>query len=771
MLIDRSVTRVSVCIVVMLVLLAGLSLTSCTTDEPSREIQNLRAFAKVYGYVRFFHPSDEASSIDWDRFAVHGVTEVREAASTEELRASLERLFDPLAPTLQVFPTGETPEPVPPPDDLADLRVVAWQHYGFGMSGQASIYQSKRTGRVALLASGASVGTLVQSIAAEAYRGRRLKLAASVRAEVTGGGNQGQMWLRVDRMDGRMGFTDNMDDRPIRSPEWQRYEIEGEAAEDANRIYFGCSLRGKGRVWVDDMELMMADDDGRWRAIKIDNSGFEEGDADGEPIGWRTRGMGYRFQLTEEEPDGGLRSVVIEDEPIELTEDLFEAHPAVGEFVEAVIGGGLSVRVPLALYGSETETWPRGDVGAMKDLRANLDSVAIDSLTADDVTVRLADIVIAWNVFQHFYPYFEVVDVDWDAQLTQSLRRSLADESAEEFFFTLSELVANLQDGHGRVFHKDYSPKAGLPLLLEWVEGQVVVTASSNERITPGDVVERIDGVAAQEAVIEAERYISGSPQWKRWRAMRAIGAGDEGSTAELVIRRGDETLAVEIPRRPVRQRSDMPTEPRPESIEELEPGIFYVDLSRAEIAEIDEKMDEIAAARGVVFDLRGYPNGTHKVISHLLDEPDTTDDWMRVAQIIHPDHVEPAGFREIGWNMKPLEPHIEAKVVFMTDGRAISYAESVMGFIEGYRLAEIVGQPTAGANGNVVAIELPGGFRVMWTGMKVVKHDGSQQHLVGILPTVPAERTIAGVREGRDEVLERALEISQSGEYEVNLP
>ena len=47
---------------------------------------------------------------------------------------------------------------------------------------------------------------------------------------------------------------------------------------------------------------------------------------------------------------------------------------------------------------------------------------------------------------------------------------------------------------------------------------------------------------------------------------------------------------------------------------------------------------------------------------------------------------------------------------------------------------------------------------------MRVVKHDGSQHHLIGILPTVPAERTIQGVIEGRDELLEKALEIIERG-------
>jgi C-terminal processing protease CtpA/Prc len=95
-----------------------------------------------------------------------------------------------------------------------------------------------------------------------------------------------------------------------------------------------------------------------------------------------------------------------------------------------------------------------------------------------------------------------------------------------------------------------------------------------------------------------------------------------------------------------------------------------------------------------------------------------------------------------------------------MTDGRAISYAETYLGIIEHYKLAEIVGGPTAGTNGNVNPFSLPGGYQVTWTGMKVLKHDGSRHHGVGIQPTVPASRTIRGITAGRDEVLERAVAV-----------
>ena len=113
-----------------------------------------------------------------------------------------------------------------------------------------------------------------------------------------------------------------------------------------------------------------------------------------------------------------------------------------------------------------------------------------------------------------------------------------------------------------------------------------------------------------------------------------------------------------------------------------------------------------------------------------------------------------------MGWNLRPKKPKIKGKAVFITDGRAISYAESFMSFVEHYKLGDIVGQPTAGANGNNNPFALPGGFSIGWTGMKVLKHDGSQHHQIGIQPTVPVKRTLQGVIEGRDELLEKALEL-----------
>ena len=81
------------------------------------------------------------------------------------------------------------------------------------------------------------------------------------------------------------------------------------------------------------------------------------------------------------------------------------------------------------------------------------------------------------------------------------------------------------------------------------------------------------------------------------------------------------------------------------------------------------------------------------------------------------------------------------------------------MGIVEFYKLGTIVGAPTAGTNGNVNSFTLPGGFTITWTGMKVLKQNGSRHHGVGIIPNVAVSRNRAAIAAGRDDFLERAVE------------
>jgi len=100
------------------------------------------------------------------------------------------------------------------------------------------------------------------------------------------------------------------------------------------------------------------------------------------------------------------------------------------------------------------------------------------------------------------------------------------------------------------------------------------------------------------------------------------------------------------------------------------------------------------------------------------------------------------------------------ARISFLSGGGAISYAESTLGVVEAYKLGDVVGEPSAGTNGMVNPFVLPGGYTVGWTGMLVQKRDGTPHHGVGVRPTVPVSPTVAGLRAGRDEMLEKAISL-----------
>ena len=111
-------------------------------------------------------------------------------------------------------------------------------------------------------------------------------------------------------------------------------------------------------------------------------------------------------------------------------------------------------------------------------------------------------------------------------------------------------------------------------------------------------------------------------------------------------------------------------------------------------------------------------------------------------------------------WEIEPREPFIKAKLIFLTHPDDVSSRETLLGIVDYYKLGKLVGDTTAATNGNANYINLMGGYKIMWTGMKVLKHDGSQHHLIGFRPDFPVKRTIEAIKEGRDEYIEKSKKV-----------
>jgi hypothetical protein len=111
-------------------------------------------------------------------------------------------------------------------------------------------------------------------------------------------------------------------------------------------------------------------------------------------------------------------------------------------------------------------------------------------------------------------------------------------------------------------------------------------------------------------------------------RASADFGSGPVGSTMALRIRRMGAELDVTVAR-----GDRMPAQYSHPSIDRLDDGVYYIDLGRARLTEIDAIMDRLAAAP-VVYDMRGYPSSNHAVLSHLLTRADDSKAWMAVPHV-----------------------------------------------------------------------------------------------------------------------------------------
>ena len=478
---------------------------------------------------------------------------------------------------------------------------------------------------------------------------------------------------------------------------------------------------------------------------------------------WRHHGVGS-VSLSQQT---GIYSSVVEREKLLVqsanADDGSGGAVRESAYVVKPLGGGVSCRLPVEVFADAAGTMPHAPTETEWSLQDDK-----PDLTAGNRATRLAGVAVCWGIMQHFYPYFDVVETDWGAALTAALSAAAEDADRADYLHTLQELVAKLHDGHGFVHDQSIRTRLMLPLALTWVGDELVIVGTDEsvaERLSPGDTVLEIEGRAVAGWYDDAAKRISAATEgWRRSIALAVLATEIPGKgPVSLRLRRPDGTEFEAVVDRIMPGQITRVSEHRAADGEALAPGIVYFDLNGADAEALNTAMPLLAAAEGIVFDLRGYPGDAGvRLMPHLSRETVQSARW-RVPIVTRPDR-EGWRWNESGrWWLPPAKPFLGAKIAFLTDGRAISYAESIMGIVEAYGMGEIVGATTAGTNGNVNPFALPDGFVVSWTGMQVLKHDGSQHHGVGVAPTVAVEPTVEGIAAGRDEVLERAVEVLRS--------
>jgi pimeloyl-ACP methyl ester carboxylesterase len=175
-------------------------------------------------------------------------------------------------------------------------------------------------------------GAFSQRVDAAPYIGKKFRLEASVKVQVIDSNAEGEIWLRIDKLDKKMGFFYNMMDKPIRLNEWKTYTISGMVDKNAASIYFGGLYHRKGIFYFDDFKFFVEAKKNKWQQIILPDGSFE---SDTSIIrktwGFLQQRGGFAAGVSETNASEGKRSFKI-DGSLFIPEETFGNNSHTGKY-------------------------------------------------------------------------------------------------------------------------------------------------------------------------------------------------------------------------------------------------------------------------------------------------------------------------------------------------------------------------------------------------------------------------------------------------------
>jgi Peptidase family S41 len=683
-----------------------------------QQVDNLVTFTRAVALVRYLHPADQTTALDWDEFIPATIDRILRARGQAELLDDLRFAFSAIAPTLTLTTTAEGGVPPTMPRDNA-THLARWRHYGLGPS---SPYVSYREGRDAEEAF-ASESTRVHFSNPEQCRTMRLRATANKAA----GAGTASLFVKLLRPGTELKDIEE----PITN-EVPGVTLTTDLPRDTQEVELGVRMSGRASLQLEALTLTC--EAGPQPTVDLAHGA------------WRMSGLTNLYKW-EADRCGTGSCATLRGNPLDT------GFVPGRDLLTTDIGSGLRLHLPLAVWADDTQTLP-----------IPVGSPPHGDFTINDPAMRLAAISAVWGTLSIFYPYFQDQHTNWLAVLPGALAEAAAARAPQETHTALAHLVAHLRDNHARVTHPATPITGVLPIAFRRFGDKVIVIGGLRdymETIVVGSELVALDGISAIQAYARASAQVSAATDGLRdYLAPIRMSVGPPGTFRHVRIRSND---GKEIERvlplvsRDLYDHSIRDARPKPGA--ELTPGVYYVDFDELSREAWTALLPQLQRARAIIFDFRGYTTGVgFMALAHITDHELQSPEWQ-IPQL--PSTGSPEYLRS-HWSIRPLPPRLNVPIVALIDGQSMSAVETTLQIFRENKLGYVVGETSGGTNGNVNTFLAPGGFNIRFTGMRVAWPDGSTIQGHGILPDQVVHPTLEGVRAGRDEILEAGIAAAQ---------
>ena len=709
--------------------------------------------------------------------------------------------------SFELQPVGDVPggwNGVPPGTVFTDNKVFH--------GGRASVRFERQSG------SPSSFSAVTRSLPID-FGGATIELRGFLRTEDVS--DFAGLWLREDGESAGTALAfDNMQARQLKgTTDWKEYSISLPLHSEARQLVFGVLLVGNGKAWADDLQLLV---DGKpvWDAPKVVRATtvldrdheFDHGSriaitelTENQIDNLTTLGKLWGFlkyyhpKVTSGErhwdydlfrvlpailaaPDRATANAAMQQwvvnlgsippcsSCVKLDEKGLQSRPDLDWISnEATLGSDLSHTLRSIRDGRSPGTQfyvsKVAEVGNPKFEH----ELGYADIKFPDAGFQLLGLYRFWNIVEYWSPYRDLTGQDWTAVLSEFIPRIVQAKDLESYRRELLALIAKAHDGHANLWNAlDSRPPAGkcqLSANVRFIGQLPVVTGfsgSDHGGLEIGDVVTEIDGIPVAKLIEAWKPYYAASNDAARLRDIgRSLTRGECGESM-ITVMREDASGAAHEQKLKVNRALPWGSDSGPRTHDLTGPtfrllskDVAYLKLSSVKSADAASYVRNAGGTKGLIVDIRNYPSEFMVfALGSLLAGRDTT-----FATFTEGDLSNPGAFR---WgdteSLHPEQPHYAGKVVILVDETSMSQAEYTAMAFRSVPGAIVVGSTTSGADGNVSPFALPGGLRTMISGIGVFYPDRTPTQQIGIVSNVKVVPKVAGIRAGRDEVLEEAL-------------
>ncbi|MBB6503028.1 S41 family peptidase [Pedobacter cryoconitis] len=651
------------------------------------------------------------------------------------------------------------------------------------------------------------------------FKGRLIELKGYIKTQDVNTGYAG-IWLRIDGVEGAIAF-DNMSKSGVRGTnDWKPYSIKlPYDSKSAKAIHIGGLLVGNGRAWYDGFELFI---DGK-PLEKTELIPFILKKSDSDTVYNRSSGIkisNLTPQLVNNLAIAGqfwgflkYHHTAIAKGEYNWDAELFRLLPNV---IQAKSNSELSKalenyldRLPKLPICNECNSIQKNialspNYGFLfnhsilsKSLIEKLVFVKNNrnvntnyylsfnhyngnpqfdhekqypSMIYPDAGYRLLSLFRYWTMINYYYPYKDVIGSDWNKVLMDYIPVFINARDKNEYVLAVLRLIATVNDTHANIWGgnnilNEIKGKFTVPFEANFIENKLVITGylvdtlGVSSKFKIGDIITSINGKKVEE---EVKRYLPITPASNYDTQLRDLPSSyllrSNENSFHISLIRNEKVLTESINGIGSSNINNKYLYKDKVAYKLLSNNIGYLFPAKYKNSDLPEVRRLFKDTKGMIIDMRGYPRDfiVHEFGAYLKSMPSSfakvSKAWSNLPGLfIYGSQI---------YNGVLSNNAYTGEIIILVNSETQSRGEFTTMAFQSSKKVKVLGSITAGADGDVSKIVLPGGINTMISGIGIFYPNGDRTQRVGVKIDYKVKPTILGIMTGKDELLEKAKEL-----------